>query len=114
MSITFFYACGYCFDLKLCKSFDFIFGKLSKREQVDTKILYNPLIFIDPDYKKDDFQRHLLRQHTSAAYYQWILLKSPGLRVVSDPRNVLRDQQGRLTMKKLGFFFRLMYNDGVL
>ena len=57
--------------------------------------------------KKDDFSRlrlyctpartHLLRHHKFAAYNQNILLKSPGLSVVSDPRNVLRQKQGRLT-----------------
>ena len=38
----------------------------------------------------------------------------PGLSVVSDPPNVLRDNQGRLTMYKLRFLFRSRYNDGVL
>ena len=52
---------------------------------MQTKTLYNLLIYIDADYKKDDFSRlglyctpagtHLLRQHTFAAYYQKILLK---------------------------------------
>ena len=75
---------------------------------MQTKTLYNLLIYIDADYKKDDFSRlrlyctpagtHLLRQHTLAAYYQKILLKSPGLSFVSDPRNVLRHKQGRLTL----------------
>ena len=121
LSNTFCYACGYCFDLMLCKNVDFIFEKLSEREQMQTKTLYNLLIYIIADYKKDDFSRlrlyctpagtHLLRQHTFAAYYQYILLKSPGLSVVSDPRNVLRHKQGRLTMQKLGFLFSSMYND---
>ena len=58
--------------------------------------------------KKDDFSRmhldctpastHLLCQHTFAAYYQQILLESPGLSFVSDPRNVPRFKQGRLTL----------------
>ena len=70
------------------------------------KIWYNLHIYIDADYKQHDFSRlyctragtHLLCQHTVATYFQWILLKSPGLSVVSDPRNVLRLKQGRLTM----------------
>ena len=47
---------------------------------MQTKSLYNQHIYIDADYKKDDFSRlrlyrmpagtHLLRQHTFAAYYQ--------------------------------------------
>ena len=41
---------------------------------------------------------HLLCQHMFATYYQKILLRSPVLSVVSDPRNVLRHKQGRLTM----------------
>ena len=75
---------------------------------MQTKTLYNLLIYIDGNYKKVDFSRlrldctpagtHLLRQHTFAAYYQQILLKGPGLSVVSDPRNVLRHKQGRLTL----------------
>ena len=75
---------------------------------MQTKTLYNLLIYIDEDYKKDDFSRlglyrtpastHLLRQHTLAVYYQLILLKNPGLSVVFDPRNVLRHMQGRPTM----------------
>ena len=86
----------------------YFFEKVSKRKQMHTKSLYNLLIYIDADYQKDDFSRlrlyctptvtHLLRQHTFAAYYQWILLKSPGMSVVSDPRNVLSHKQGRLTM----------------
>ena len=39
--------------------------------------------------------------------------KGPGLNVVFDPRNVLRDKQGRLIINKVGFLFRSMYNDGV-
>ena len=75
---------------------------------MQTKTLYNLLFYIIPDYKKGDFSRrrlyctpagtHLLRQHTFAAYYQYILLKSPGLSVVSYPRNVLRHKQGRLSL----------------
>ena len=86
----------------------YFFEKVSEREQMHTKTLYNLLIYIDADYQKDDFSRlrlyctsagtHLLRQHTFAAYYQKILLKSPRLSVVSDPRNVLSHKQGRLTM----------------
>ena len=69
--------------------------------------MYNLLIHNDSDFKKDDFSRlclyctpactHFLRQHTFAAYYQFILLKSPGLIVVSDPRSIPRHKQGRLT-----------------
>ena len=75
---------------------------------MQTKALYNLLVYIKADVKKDDFSRlrlyctpvgtHLLRHHTFAAYYQNILLKSPGLGVVSDPRNVLRHKQGHLTL----------------
>ena len=92
----------------LCKNVDFIFEKVSKREQVQTKTVNSLLIYINADYKEDDFSRlrlyctlagtHLLRQHTFAAYYQNILLKNPGLSVVSDPRNALRHKQGRLTL----------------
>ena len=86
----------------------YFFEKVSKREQMHTKTLYNLLIYIDADYQKDDFSRlrlyctpagtHLLRQHTFAAYYQQILLKSPGLSVGSDQRNVQSHKQGGLTM----------------
>ena len=58
----------------------YFFEKVSEREQMHTKTLYNLLIYIDADYQKDDFSRlrlyctsartHLLRQHTFAAYYQ--------------------------------------------
>ena len=69
-----------------------------------SKTWYNLHIYIDADYKKHDFSRlyctragtRLLCQHTFATYFQWIPLKSPGLRVVCDPRNVLRHKQGRL------------------
>ena len=115
----------YCFDLLLCKNFDFIFEKVSKREQMQTKTMYyNLLIYIIADYKKDNFSRlrlyctpagtHWLRQHTFAAYYQNIPVKSPRLSVVSDPRNVLKQKQGRLTLWKIAFLIRSMYNDGVL
>ena len=51
---------------------------------MQTKTLYNLLIYINADYKKDDFSRlrlyctpartHLLRHQTFAAYYQNIFL----------------------------------------
>ena len=73
-----------------------------------SKTWYNLHIHIDADYKKPDFSRlrlyctragtHMPSQHTFATYYQKILLKTPGLSVVSDPRNVLRHKQGRLTI----------------
>ena len=75
---------------------------------MQTKTLYNLLIYINADYKKDEFSSlrlyctpvgtHLLRQHTFAAYCQNVSLKSPRLTVVSDPRNVLRHKQGRLAL----------------
>ena len=75
---------------------------------MQAKTLYNLLIYINADYRKDDFSRlrlhctpagtHLLRQHRFTANYQYILLKNPVLSVVSDPRNVLRHNQGRLTL----------------
>ena len=83
-----------------------------------TKTLYILHIYNDADYKKYVFSRlrfyctpagtHMLCQHRFATYYQQIILKSPGLVVVSDPRNALRDKQGRLTMQKLGFLIRSM------
>ena len=75
---------------------------------MQTKPWYNLLIYTNADYKKDEFScLHLyctpegtrfLRQHTFAAYYQIVLLKSTGFSVFSDPRNVPRHKQGRLTM----------------
>ena len=91
---------------------------------MQTRTLYNLLIYINADYKKVDFSRlrlyctpagsNLLRQHMFAAYYQYILLKSPGLSVVSDPRNVLRHKQGCLTLWKFRFLICSMYIDGIL
>ena len=62
----------------LRKNIDLIFEKVSKREQMQTKTCYILRIYINSDYKKDDFSRlhlyctpagtHLLRQHTFAAY----------------------------------------------
>ena len=98
----------YSFDLRLCKTFDFVSEKVKKRERMQTKTLYKMLIYINADYKKDDFSRlrlyctssgnHWLRHHTFEAYYKYMLLKSPGLSAVSHPRNVPRHKQGRLTM----------------
>ena len=70
-----------------------------------SKTWYNLHISIDSHYKNNDFSRlyctcactHLLCQHTFATYFQKILLKGPGFSVVSDPRNVFRRKQGRLT-----------------
>ena len=60
--------------------FIYFFEKVSKREQMHTKTLFNLLIYIDADFQEDDFSRlrlyctpagtHLLRQHPFAAYYQ--------------------------------------------
>ena len=52
LSITFCYACRYCFDLMLCKKTDIIFEKNSERGQMQTKTLYNLLIYINADYKQ--------------------------------------------------------------
>ena len=72
------------------------------------KTLHNLLIYIDADYKNDDFSR--LRLYCTPAgticyiitrlqrIIKKILLKSPGLSVSCDPRNVLRHKQGRLTL----------------
>ena len=38
-------------------------------------------------------------------YYYQILVKSPGLKVVSGPRDVLRDKKGRLMRQNMGFQF---------
>ena len=73
---------------------------------MSSKTWYNLQIYIDADYKRHDFPRlyctragtHLLCQLRFATCFQWILIKSPDLSVVSDPRNVLRHKQGRLTM----------------
>ena len=54
-----------------------------------SKALCNLHTYIDADYKNHD---------TFATFYQKISLKSPGLSVVSDPRNVLRQKPGRLTV----------------
>ena len=72
-----------------------------------SKTLYILHVYINSDYKIHDISRlrlyctpsgtHLLCEHTFATYYQKTLLKSLGLSVVSDPRNVLRDKQGHLT-----------------
>ena len=88
------------------------------------KTLHNLHIYIDADYKNHDFfhlrlycmpaSTHLLCQHTFATFYQWILLKSLGLSVVCDPRNVLKEKQAHLTNEKLGFLFCSKYNDGIL
>ena len=58
----------------------YFFEKVSEREQMHTKTLYNLLIYIVADYQKDDFSHlrlyctsagtHLLRRHTFAAYYR--------------------------------------------
>ena len=71
------------------------------------KTLCNLNIYIDAEYKKEDFSRlrlyrtpaviHLLCQHTFATYYQLILYKSPGLSVVCEPLSVVRYKQGRPT-----------------
>ena len=71
-----------------------------------SKTWYNLHIYIDAHYKRHEFSRlyctragtHLLCQHTFATYFHKILLKNPILTVVSEPRNVFRHKQGRLTM----------------
>ena len=75
---------------------------------MQTKTLYNLHIYIDGDYRKDNFARmrlyctpagtHLLCQHMFTTCCKQILLKIPVVSVVSDPRNVMRDKQGRLIM----------------
>ena len=71
-----------------------------------SKTWYKLHICIDAVYKKLDFSRlyctragtHLLCQHKLAMYFQKFLSKILCLSVVSDPFNVLRHKQGRLTM----------------
>ena len=94
----------------LCKKTEFKLKKLDKRVQLLTKTMFNCTFNFMQFPKKMIFRKkmmrmyctparaHLLRQHTFATYYQQILLKSPGLSVVSDPRNALRHKQGRLTL----------------
>ena len=92
----------------LCKKILFWIKLVRENKCKQRKTLYNLHFYNSSDYKKDKFSglrlyctpagTHLLRQHTFAAYYQKILLKSPGLSVVSDPRIVLRHKQGHLTL----------------
>ena len=65
------------------------FEKVSQREQMHTKTLYNLLIYIDADYKKDDFLRlrlyctpsstYLLRQHTFCCVLSIGFVKKSGI-----------------------------------
>ena len=52
MSITFYYACGYSFDLMLCRKIDFRIEKQSWREQMLIQTLCKWHFYIDADYKK--------------------------------------------------------------
>ena len=64
----------------LLQKIDIDFEKVSRREHMQTKTLYNLLFYIDANSKKGDFsllhmyctpgRNHLLPQHTFAAYYQ--------------------------------------------
>ena len=84
--------------------------------------MYNLQIYIDADYKKTRLFtpapllyacRYSFAMSTHVCNVLSIdFVKSPGLSVVSDPRNVLRHKQERLTMWKLEFLVRSMYNDG--
>ena len=70
----------YCFDLMLCENIDLNSAKVSWRLQIISKTLYNLQVYIDADYKKQDFLRlrlyctpagtHLLCQHIFATYYR--------------------------------------------
>ena len=90
---------------------------------MQTKAFYNLHIYIDADDIKDAISR--LRLYYTPAMYSFAMSthvcnvlipdffwKSPGLNVVSDPRNVLRDKQGRLIIQKVGILIRSRYNDG--
>ena len=67
----------------------YFFEKVSKREQMHTRTLYNLLIYIHADYKKDDFLRlrlyctpagtHLLRQHTFCCVLSIDFVKKSGI-----------------------------------
>ena len=67
----------------------YFFEKVIRREQMHTKTLYNLLIYIDADYKKDNFLRlrlyctpagtHLLRQHTFCCVLSIDFVKKSGI-----------------------------------
>ena len=67
----------------------YFFEKVRKREQTHTKTLYNLLIYIDADYKKDGFLRlrlyctpsgtHLLCQHTFCCVLSIDFVKKSGI-----------------------------------
>ena len=92
----------------LCKNKDLILEKLFRENKGKQEHCITCTFILIQTTKKDDFSRlrlyctpagtHLPRQHTFAEFYQKILLKIPGLSVVSDPRNVLRHKQGRLIL----------------
>ena len=82
---------------------------------MQTKALYILHIYIDSDYKKDDFftptpvlyavqvlicsfatSTHVCNVFSLGGFVK--KSRCPGLTVVSYPRNVLRDKQGRLLM----------------
>ena len=73
-----------------------------------SKTLHNLHIYFDAAYKNKTFHAcaSIVRLQVLICYVNTclqslikrFLLKSPSLSVVSDPRNVLRHKQGRLTM----------------
>ena len=54
LSITFRYAWGYCFDLKTCETIEFMLQEVNPGIHMLTKTLYNPQVFKDTDYKRDN------------------------------------------------------------
>ena len=85
---------------------------------MQTKTLYNLLSYINANYKKMIFRvwACIVRLQVLICYVNTrlqriinILLKSPGLSVISDPRNVLRHKQGRLTLQKRVFLLNVQW-----
>ena len=116
MSITFCYACGYCFDLLLCKEIDFKLQKLFGEYNFQEKLCINCTFKFMQTTKILIFYAsgYIVRLQVLICYvntclqcnFNRFLLKRAGLSVVSDPPNVLRDTQGRLIMWKLEFLIR--------
>ena len=92
----------------LRKIVDFFVEKISNREQMQTKTLFNLLINSDANYKKDNFSRYacIVRLQVLICYVNTRLLriierfclKGPGLSVVFDSRILLRHKRRRLIL----------------
>ena len=124
LSVNLCYACGYCFDLMLCENIDFFSKKLVRGIKCKQKPCITWTITMMQTRKKLIFLFSRLRLYScrfsfaTSTHVCSILsidfVKQAWIECCFWSAHCIETQARTFEIVKFGFFFRLLYNDGIL